>query len=93
MGFAILPSGGPEEIRITMGRASTSRPAGYRPYNCIQKGLDTPIVFIHVDDLKLCPAPRDINWTLDLRQQNHCVQVQWLFALAPMSVTQTLPLR
>ena len=28
----------------------------------IQKGPDTPIVFIHVDDLKLCPAPRDINW-------------------------------
>ena len=23
----------------------------------IQKGPDTPIVFIHVDDLKLCPAP------------------------------------
>ena len=44
-----------------MGRASTSRPAGYRP--------------------------------LDRRQRNHCVQVQWLFALAPMSVTLTLPLR
>ena len=26
----------------------------------IQKGPDTPIVFIHVDDLKLCPAPRGI---------------------------------
>ena len=29
----------------------------------IQKGPDTPIIFIHVDDLKLCPAPRDIQWT------------------------------
>ena len=29
----------------------------------IQKGPDTPIVFIHVDDLKLCPAPGDIQWT------------------------------
>ena len=29
----------------------------------IQKGPDTPIVFIHIDDLKVCPAPRDINWT------------------------------
>ena len=31
----------------------------------IQKGPDTPIVhvFIHVDDLKLCPAPRDVSWT------------------------------
>ena len=27
----------------------------------IQK--DTPIVFIHIDDLKLCPVPRDISWT------------------------------
>ena len=32
-GFAILPSGGSEEIRIPMGQASTSRPAGYRPYS------------------------------------------------------------
>ena len=29
----------------------------------IQKGPDAPIVFIHVDDLKLCPAPRDVGWT------------------------------
>ena len=29
----------------------------------IQKGPDTPIIFIHVDDLKLCPAPRDSQWT------------------------------
>ena len=28
----------------------------------IQKGLEKPIVFVHVDDLKLCPAPRDISW-------------------------------
>ena len=27
------PPGGSEEIRIPMGRASTSRPAGYRPYS------------------------------------------------------------
>ena len=27
----------------------------------IQKGPDTPIIFIHVDDLKLCPARRDIQ--------------------------------
>ena len=30
---------------------------------------------------------------LDLRQRNHCVQVQWLFAWAPLSVTLILPLR
>ena len=29
----------------------------------IQKGPHTPNIFIHVDDLKLCPAPRDIQWT------------------------------
>ena len=29
----------------------------------IQKGPDTPIIFIHVDDLKPCPAPQDIQWT------------------------------
>ena len=30
----------------------------------IQKGPDTPIVFIHVDDLKICPPPpQDIGWT------------------------------
>ena len=28
----------------------------------IQKGPERPIVFDHVDDLKLCPAPRDISW-------------------------------
>ena len=28
----------------------------------IQKGPDTPIIFIHVDDLKLCPAPRETQW-------------------------------
>ena len=29
----------------------------------IQKGPATPFVFIHVDDLKLCPAPWDVSWT------------------------------
>ena len=29
----------------------------------IQKGPDAPIIFIHVDDLKLCPAPRETQWT------------------------------
>ena len=28
----------------------------------IQKGPEKPIVFVHVDDLKLYPAPRDISW-------------------------------
>ena len=29
----------------------------------IQKGPDAPIIFIHVGDLKLCPAPRETQWT------------------------------
>ena len=29
----------------------------------IQKGPDTPIIFIHVDDLKICPATADAGWT------------------------------
>ena len=29
----------------------------------IQKGPDTPIIFIHVDDLKICPAPANAGWT------------------------------
>ena len=29
----------------------------------IQKGPEKPIVFVHADDLKLCPAPRDIAWS------------------------------
>ena len=29
----------------------------------IQKGPDTPIIFIHVDDLKICPAPMNASWT------------------------------
>ena len=28
----------------------------------IQKGPKKPIMFVLVDDLKLCPAPRDISW-------------------------------
>ena len=29
----------------------------------IQKDSNAPIIFIHVDDLKLCPAPADTAWT------------------------------
>ena len=28
----------------------------------IQKEPEKPIVFVHVDDLKLCPGPQDISW-------------------------------
>ena len=29
----------------------------------IQKGPDAPNIFIQVDDLKMCPAPRETQWT------------------------------
>ena len=29
----------------------------------IQRNPDKPIIFVHVDDLKLCPGPRDVAWT------------------------------
>ena len=29
----------------------------------IQRGADKPIIFVHVDDLKLCPGPQEIAWT------------------------------
>ena len=29
----------------------------------IQKGPDTPVIFIHIDDLKICPAPANAGWT------------------------------
>ena len=29
----------------------------------IQRGPDTPIIFIHMDDLKICPAPANAGWT------------------------------
>ena len=29
----------------------------------IQRDPDKPIIFVHVNDLKLCPGPRDVAWT------------------------------
>ena len=29
----------------------------------IQRNADKPIIFVHVDDLKLCPGPQEIAWT------------------------------
>ena len=28
--------------------------------------MDKPIIFVHVDDLKLCPGPQDISWTTNV---------------------------
>ena len=37
-------------------RQATSHTVG------IQKGPERPIVFVHVDDLKLCTGPQDVSW-------------------------------
>ena len=37
-------------------RQATSHTVG------IQKGPEKPIVFVHVDDLKLCPSHQDVSW-------------------------------
>ena len=41
----------------------------------IQKKTEKPIVFVHLDDLKLCPGPQDITWiikTVDFTHFTHC---------------------
>ena len=62
MGVAVLPQAaqhklgspwiGPNQVV----RHATSHMVG------IQKGPEKPIVFVHVDDLKLCPRPQDVSW-------------------------------
>ena len=52
----------------------------------IQKGPDAPIIFIHVDDLKLCPAPRETQWTPGPSTAKSGVPVQWLFTQDHMPV-------
>ena len=49
----------------------------------IQRGSDTPIIFIHADDLKICPAPANVGWTSGVR-------VQWHFVRALLSETMHL---
>ena len=44
---------GPQQVV----RQATGRTVG------IQRGPDTPIIFIHVADLKICPAPANASWT------------------------------
>ena len=60
MGVAILPTGGSEEIGFSLGGTPISGTTGDREY---KKDSNAPVIFIHVDDLKLCPAPADTVWT------------------------------
>ena len=52
----------------------------------IQRDPQKPIVFVHVDDLKLCKAPEDVKGVLTSPLLNHCVLVQWFSERVLMSV-------
>ena len=65
---------GPQQVV----RQATSQTVG------IQKEPDAPIVFIHVDDLKICPPAVIQDGHLSRRQRNHCVPAQWLSDRAPI---------
>ena len=71
---------GPQQVV----RQATGHTVGF------QKGPDTPIVFIHVDDLKICLAP--VMWIgfQNRRQRNHYVSVQWPFDQILISVNLSL---
>ena len=63
MGFTLLPTGGSEKVGIPLGGPHQVVRQATGHTVVIEKGPDTPVIFIHVDDLKLCPATRDIQWT------------------------------
>ena len=44
---------------IQVVRQATSHTVG------IQRDPQRPIVFVHVDNLKLCPVPEDVKWSPD----------------------------
>ena len=57
MGVTILSTGSPWIGPHQVVRQATGHTVG------IQRSADKPIIFVHVDDLKLCPGPQEITWT------------------------------
>ena len=49
-------------VSLWIGRQQVVRQATGHTVG-IQKGPDAPIIFLHVDDLKLCPTPLGNQWT------------------------------
>ena len=63
----------------------------------IQRNAEKPMIFVHVDDLKLCPGPQDVSWVpntptpsppnLSCRLWTHCHSTGclaiWLQSSAP----------
>ena len=50
----------------------------------IQKEPEAPIVFIHVDDLKICPPPSRSGWTPERATAKSLCASTWLSDRAPM---------
>ena len=62
MGVTLLPPSCSAQVGLSLDWTSSSRSSGHRSYRWYPKGPKKPIVFVHVDDLKLCPGPQDISW-------------------------------
>ena len=60
----ILPSGRPKEVGVSLERPPTQQVIRQATGHTvgIPKEPDAPIVFIHVDDLKICPPPTHSGW-------------------------------
>ena len=63
MGVAILPSGGPEEARIPVGRPPTSRPPSHRSYSRHSERTGRPDCFYSCGLFEDMSDPRDMDWT------------------------------
>ena len=53
MGVTLLPPSCSAQVGLSLDWTSSSRSSGHP---------EKPIVFVHVDDLKLCPGQQDISW-------------------------------
>ena len=67
-----------------MDWTTPSRSTGHRSYRWYPEGPGKTIVFVHVNDLKLCTGPQDISWVPNALLSNHCVRVLWTFDRALM---------
>ena len=63
MGFTFLPTCCSKEIKIPMGWTTAGCPAGHWTYRRHAERTGHSYCIIHVDDLKICPAPANAGWT------------------------------
>ena len=63
MGVTILPPSRTTQVRFSLDWTPAGRSSGHQSYGWNSEGTGKKnIVFVHVDDLKLCPGPQDISW-------------------------------